>query len=425
MPQRMHMALQECIPEEFHCANLFVMTNLPSTSAPFQELRELHAAECGPGRFHSLNSTAPSPEQIQRFLGSQAAEGSGLVSASEPSPPSTWRRLHGLLLDMAIGSKANYFLGYGGGRLGGHAASGSAVVAVAVYLSSLLLVMVVMVTMLATVMMLVVLLLLLVLEAVLDETDIGPRLLVQRLGSRLRLHLGPAAPCTGWRQELGELPLKYRGYGCLGAPLAAYLRLVLDNSTLIAEAVKKSTGRSAHPPTCTASCVHVPVRWFVALPLPPLPSSSTWRPFFDITPEGNGQKSESWREAQVLSVRSELSNGRSKGILLEFGFDEAKGTNEWTARQVEVEGMASATFPEPIKGDANPSMVFGTPTDEAMGKTTQVTGVAITQRQGSCKRRCCIGTGITLALLAALGIGIAVGFFIFGDKDDDAVEALA
>jgi len=84
--------------------------------------------------------------------------------------------------------------------------------------------------------------------------------------------------------------------------------------------------------------------------------------------------------------------------------------------------MASATFPEPIKGDANPSMVFGTPTDEAMGKTTQVTGVAITQRQGSCKRRCCIGTGITLALLAALGIGIAVGFFIFGDKDDDAVE---
>ncbi|CAE7344007.1 unnamed protein product [Symbiodinium sp. CCMP2592] len=41
MPERMHMALQECIPEEFHCANLFVMTNLPSTSAPFQELREL------------------------------------------------------------------------------------------------------------------------------------------------------------------------------------------------------------------------------------------------------------------------------------------------------------------------------------------------------------------------------------------------
>lgn len=84
--------------------------------------------------------------------------------------------------------------------------------------------------------------------------------------------------------------------------------------------------------------------------------------------------------------------------------------------------MASAAFPEPIEGDANPSMVFGTPTDKAIGETTQVTGVAITQRRGSCNRRCCMGTGITLALLAALGIGIAVGFFIFGGKDDDAVD---
>ena len=32
-----------------------------------------------------------------------------------PRIPSTWRRLHGLLLDMAVGSKANYFLGYGAG----------------------------------------------------------------------------------------------------------------------------------------------------------------------------------------------------------------------------------------------------------------------------------------------------------------------
>ncbi|CAK8996381.1 Hypothetical protein (Fragment) [Durusdinium trenchii] len=46
----------------------------------------------------------------------------------------------------------------------------------------------------------------------------------------------------------------------------------------------------------------------------------------------NGQKSSSWREAQVLSVNCHTDSGR--GILLEFGFEDLKGNSDWVARQV-------------------------------------------------------------------------------------------
>lgn len=46
----------------------------------------------------------------------------------------------------------------------------------------------------------------------------------------------------------------------------------------------------------------------------------------------NGQKSKSWREAQVLSVNCHTDSGR--GILLEFGFEDVKGNSDWVARQV-------------------------------------------------------------------------------------------
>ena len=46
----------------------------------------------------------------------------------------------------------------------------------------------------------------------------------------------------------------------------------------------------------------------------------------------NGQKSKSWREAQVLSVNCHTDSGR--GILLEFGFEDVKGSSDWVARQV-------------------------------------------------------------------------------------------
>eukprot|EP00930_Biecheleria_cincta_P030002 TRINITY_DN20820_c0_g1_i1.p1 TRINITY_DN20820_c0_g1~~TRINITY_DN20820_c0_g1_i1.p1 ORF type:complete len:1638 (-),score=301.70 TRINITY_DN20820_c0_g1_i1:11-4405(-) len=49
-----------------------------------------------------------------------------------------------------------------------------------------------------------------------------------------------------------------------------------------------------------------------------------------------GVRSSSWREAQVLAINVQGCPGAvdDRGVLLEFGFDEAKGTCSWNARQV-------------------------------------------------------------------------------------------
>ncbi|OLQ02835.1 hypothetical protein AK812_SmicGene14285 [Symbiodinium microadriaticum] len=347
MPERMHMALQECIPEEFRCANLFVMTNLPSTSTPFQELRE--------------NSTAPSPEQIQRFLGSQSSEGSGLAAAHEPA--STWRRLHGLLLDMAVGSKANYFLGYGGGRLGGHAASGSAVV------------------------------------------------------QQMRLALGRGYWCNGWVHDFAciwgrraaalggdtSLGRLLEACGCLDWERRLVEELTTRRSTPTAETVDWSTGESVHPPIVGASCLKAPLGCFVAWPSS---SSSTsrakTRPFFDImgASPGEGQKAaldpgigDLWElgHGEALSLLQKAYPEWSEvGVMarspgwLEFGFDEAKGTNEWTARQA-FKGTRMVEQIIAFLGDANPSMVYGTPTsptDKAIGDRDGRQGVSYEKEMG-------------------------------------------
>ena len=78
--------------------------------------------------------------------------------------------------------------------------------------------------------------------------------------------------------------------------------------------------------------------------------------------------------------------------------------------------MAQVAFPEPVKGETNPNVVLGTPADDQVA--TDVTGIALApQGKGTCKRRCCWATGIVLSLLATVGIGILIGFFIFANEN--------
>ena len=97
-PDEYAHVLEFCVPGNLHCRDIFLMTNLAKDAQVLEDLRESYAVLCG-GHVHTLTEKLLPKSDIQRFLEMTGSKG--------------WSKLHDFFLEVAIATRANFFLGYG------------------------------------------------------------------------------------------------------------------------------------------------------------------------------------------------------------------------------------------------------------------------------------------------------------------------
>lgn len=107
LPDKYADVLRGCVPSALHCSDVFLMTNLPRESQLLAGLRESYAMLCSQAQVHSITDELLPSSDIQAFF--EMSEHKNRKSSN------VWSKLHGYFLEVAIATRANYFLGYGFG----------------------------------------------------------------------------------------------------------------------------------------------------------------------------------------------------------------------------------------------------------------------------------------------------------------------
>eukprot|EP00435_Cladocopium_sp_Y103_P038683 s30_g10.t1 len=97
--------LRGCVPHSLHCSDVFLMTNLPRESQVLADLRESYAVLCGQAQVHSITDELLPSSDIHEFF--ERSE------HKDRKRSKVWSKLHDFFLEVAIATRANYFLGYG------------------------------------------------------------------------------------------------------------------------------------------------------------------------------------------------------------------------------------------------------------------------------------------------------------------------
>lgn len=105
LPDKYADVLRGCVPSALHCSDVFLMTNLPRESQLLAGLRESYAMLCSQAQVHSITDELLPSSDIQAFF--EMSEHKNRKSSN------VWSKLHGFSLEVAIATRANYFLGYG------------------------------------------------------------------------------------------------------------------------------------------------------------------------------------------------------------------------------------------------------------------------------------------------------------------------
>ena len=105
LPDKYADVLRGCVPSALHCSDVFLMTNLPRESQLLASLRESYAMLCSQAQVHSITDELLPSSDIQAFF--EMSEHKNRKSSN------VWSKLHGFFLEVAIATRANYFLGYG------------------------------------------------------------------------------------------------------------------------------------------------------------------------------------------------------------------------------------------------------------------------------------------------------------------------
>ena len=105
LPDKYADVLRGCVPSALHCSDVFLMTNLPRESQLLAGLRESYAMLCSQAQVHSITDELLPSSDIQAFF--EMSEHKNRKSSN------VWSKLHGFFLEVAIATRANYFLGYG------------------------------------------------------------------------------------------------------------------------------------------------------------------------------------------------------------------------------------------------------------------------------------------------------------------------